>query len=75
MQSVCRAYPAQYPSWEYAPIGQTDSEHRWVEDCKEAELFHAAYAAIWQIYNADSVQWCVTCSEVPPCPEEFNSCK
>ena len=74
-QVVCRAYPSQYAAWQYAPAGQTDSEHRWVEDCQEADLFYQAYAAIWQTYETDSTSWCVACTEIPNCPEEFNSCK
>lgn len=74
-QVVCRAYPAEYAAWQYAPPGRVDSEHRWVEDCGEADLFYQAYVAIWQTYSSDSVTWCVSCSEIPNCPEEFNSCK
>jgi len=75
IQSVCRAYPDYYGSWQYAPPGKLDSEHRWVKTCQEAELFHKAYAVIWEQYNTDSTTWCVVCDEIPACPEEFNTCK
>ena len=52
-----------------------DSEHRWVDDCNDADLFFQAYAAIWSTYSNDSITWCVECSELPDCPEQFNTCK
>ena len=75
VQSVCRAFPSQYTSWQYAPPGRVDSEHRWVDNCNEAELFHKAYAVIWEGYSTDSTTWCVVCDELPECPEKFNSCQ
>lgn len=73
-QSVCRAYPSEYAAWQYAPPGRLDSEHRWVDNCNDAELFHKAYAVIWEQYNTDTTTWCVVCDELPPCPEQFKTC-
>lgn len=75
IQVVCRAYPSQYAQWQFAPPGRIDSEHRWVENCNDADLFFQAYSTIWSTYSNDSITWCVECSELPDCPEQFNTCK
>ena len=74
IQVVCRAFPSYYGSWQYAPPGQLDSEHRWVETCEDGRLFFKAYSAIWEDFQTDSTEWCVVCSELPDCPEEFTTC-
>lgn len=74
IQVICRAYPAHYGAWQYAPAGQMDSQQRWVDNCNDAELFHKAYALIWEDFSSDSTVWCVECSELPDCPDDFKQC-
>ncbi len=74
IQSVCRAYPAEYELWQYAPSAEVTHEQRYSRSCGEAASFHAAFASAWQIFNQDTIKFCVVCETLTQCPE-FNTCQ
>lgn len=69
IQVICRAYPAEYPLWQYAPVADVVSELKYVKNCQEYQGFANSFTEQWSLFNEDSVRFCVDCSTLADdCP-------
>ena len=74
MQVVCRAYPSNYDLWQYAPIEQVTPEHRWCSNCNEVSGFSVAFASAWNIFNEDTIRFCVECQTLGDLCPSYDTC-